>query len=253
MTITSPAPAESVFATSVAWVRTVSALAFLCVYVLVIGPPALAATYLTGRGSLLIPLGVYAAKTTRRLLGIRYSVEGYDHVQATRPAVYCFNHRSNVDLLVFEVLFPRCPRLRALFKAEMTRLPILGVVFQRAGFEPVERGHRERAMEAVDQAVSQLLAGDSFLLAPEGTRSPTGALLPFKKGAFVMAIRAQVPIVPVALDGTAGAMPKGRSLVRPARVTVRIGAPIETRGLALENREALASQVRMALEQLLST
>ena len=97
-----------------------------------------------------------------------------------------------------------------MYKAELARLPILGTVMRTAGFVPVERANRERAIEAVDEAVAALRAGASFLLAPEGTRSRTGELQPFKKGAFVMAIKAQAPVVPIALIGPDVAMPRGR-------------------------------------------
>jgi 1-acyl-sn-glycerol-3-phosphate acyltransferase len=224
---------------------------FICLYVLIVGPVALLWAYATGRVRHILVLGIVAERTARVILGIRHSVEGLEHVQGDRAAVYLINHRSNVDVLVFGVVFPRCPRLRVLYKAEMGRLPIMGRVMKTAGFVPVERQHRERAMDAVEIAAKRLMEGDSIMLAPEGTRSPTGALLPFKKGAFVMAIKAQVPVIPIALVGTGDAMPKGSAVVRPARVRVRIGEPIETRGLTLEDRDDLMRRARARMESLL--
>jgi 1-acyl-sn-glycerol-3-phosphate acyltransferase len=106
-------------------------------------------------------------------------------------------------------------------------------------------------MAAIDQAAQSLRDGNSFLTFPEGTRSRTGALLPFKRGPFLMALKAQVPVVPVAVQGGAASMRKGSRIVRPTTVTVRIGEPIETRGLSLDDREALAEQVREQVQQLL--
>lgn len=235
----------------VAWFRSLAAYLFLCVYVGVLGPPALLFAYATGRVRPLFVLGRLGAMTARRIFGIRVSVEGLEHVRADRPTVYCINHRSNVDVIVFELLFPRCPNLRALYKAELGKVPILGQVLRTAGFVPVERTHRERAIEAVDEAVEHLKAGESFLLAPEGTRSRTDQMLPFKKGGFVMAIKAQAPVAPIGIIGSACAMPRGRFYATPCRVIIRIGAPVATTGLGFNDRDALAAEVRARMEALL--
>jgi 1-acyl-sn-glycerol-3-phosphate acyltransferase len=121
-----------------------------------------------------------------------------------------------------------------------------------AGFVPVYRDDRERAFEAVDLAATRLREGYSFLLAPEGTRNAGEGLLPFKKGAFVMAIKAQVPVVPVAIVGADRAMPKGQLYVTPGEVTVRFGEPVPTAGMTLEDRDALSERVRSALLALLA-
>jgi len=236
----------------VAKTRSVTAFVFLCVWVAVAGPPSLLGAYLTGRVRHLFVLGRFGAKTARQILGIRIVVEGLDHVDGGRATVYCINHLSNVDVLVFEILLTKCPALRAMHKAELARLPILGPVLRTAGFVPVERVNRVRAIAAVDEAVDGLRAGASFLLAPEGTRSRTGDLQPFKKGAFVMAIKAQVPVVPIALIGTDVAMPRGRWYVTPTTVRVRIGAPIPSTGLALDDRARLADQAHAAMFALLA-
>ena len=236
--------------TLLAWLRSVAAYGFLCVYVLVVGPPGLLVTRFTGRVAHLFRLGYHGARTARRLLGIRLRVVGADRVDGARPAVYVINHRSNVDAIVFEALFPRCPRLRIIYKAEMGKLPILGPAMQIAGFVPVERRDRDRAVAAVDLAVDRIRAGDSFLLAPEGTRNPGSGLLPFKKGAFVLAIKAGVPVVPVAIVGAAETMPKGRLYVTPGVVTVRVGDAIPVAGLTHDDRDSLAERARAALERL---
>ena len=235
----------------VAWCRSFVAYLFLCVFVALLGPPALLFAFLTGRARPLFVLGRFGAMTARQIFGIRVTIEGLDHVRADRPTVYCINHRSNVDVIVFELILPRCPNLRALYKAELDKIPILGMVLRTAGFVPVERTKRHRAIEAVDLAVEHLKAGDSFLLAPEGTRSRTDQMLPFKKGGFVMAIKAQVPVVPIAILGSDHAMPRGRFYATPCRVLVRIGEPVPTTGLGFEDRDTLAAEVRRRMERLL--
>ncbi|MEK6629768.1 MAG: lysophospholipid acyltransferase family protein [Acidobacteriota bacterium] len=235
-----------------AWIRSLAAYVFLCLYIGLLGPPALLVTTVTGRIRHLFVLGVFGARTARQLLGIRLRVEGLEHVVGERATVYCMNHCSNVDAVLMEVLYSRCPRLRVLYKAEMGRLPILGRVLRMARFVPVERADRDRAIHAVDVAVEHLVAGDSFLVAPEGTRSSNADMRPFKKGGFVMAIKAQVPVVPIGVVGPSQAMPRGQFFVKAGVVRIRIGEPVPCAGLAFDDRDALSADVRARIQQLLS-
>jgi len=189
--------------------------------------------------------GVWLALT---LAGIRYRVSGREHVPST-AVVFCSNHESNVDPpVLFQALHPQ---LHVLYKAELHKFPIMGTVFDAGGFVPIDRGDHEKAMASLGRGSDSLRAGHSFLIFPEGTRSRTGHLLPFKKGGFIMAIQAQVPIVPVAVQGGRAAMRKGSAVVRPVRVSVRIGAPVPTTGLTLDDRDALIEKVRQQVDALL--
>ena len=105
-------------------------------------------------------------------------------------------------------------------------------------------------MASIDRAAASIRAGNSFLIFPEGTRSRTSEMLPFKKGGFIMAIKAQAPIVPVAVSGGRAAMRKGSWLVRPVMVDVRISAPVETTGMSVDDRDALIEVVRERIEAL---
>jgi 1-acyl-sn-glycerol-3-phosphate acyltransferase len=138
-----------------------------------------------------------------------------------------------------------------LFKAEFLKLPLLGRVFLGGGFIPVRRDNREQALASIGEGSRSLAAGNTFLIFPEGTRSRTEQLLPFKKGGFIMAIGAQAPIVPVAIQGGRAAMRKGSRLVWPAQVIVRVGEPIETAGLTMEDRDGLIARTREAIQRLL--
>jgi 1-acyl-sn-glycerol-3-phosphate acyltransferase len=234
------------------WLRSLAAFILLALYIAIVGPPALAVAFLTGRAGHIFALGRFGASAVRRMLGIRLEVSGLEHVVADRPTLYCINHRSNVDVVAFEALFPRCPRLRGLYKTEVGRVPVLGRAMRLVGFVPVDRANRASAIASVDAAAERLLAGDSFLIAPEGTRGRSGQLLPFKKGGFFMAIKAQVPVVPVALHGTAEAMPRGRFWVRPGVVRVEVGEPIPTAGLTIHDRDRLMETVRARLQTMLA-
>lgn len=185
-------------------------------------------------------------------MGVRWVVDGAEFIQRHRAAVYCVNHSSNLEPpVLFLVLAPLFPRLRILYKAELRRLPIVTAGFDLAGFVPIARSRRGDAVAAIDRAAEGLRQGYSFLVFPEGTRSRTGALQPFKKGGFVMAINAQAPIVPVAIRGARAAMAKGSPLIRPVTLRVRFGPPIETAGLGLAHRHVVMARVRQAIEALL--
>jgi 1-acyl-sn-glycerol-3-phosphate acyltransferase len=127
----------------------------------------------------------------------------------------------------------------------------MATIFDVGGFVAVERADRDKALAAISRGAASLKAGNSFLIFPEGTRSRTGALVPFKKGGFIMAIEAQAPIVPVAVHGGRDAMRKGSAFVRPVMVSVRVGAPIATSGLTLADRDQLIASVRTEIQALL--
>jgi len=231
-------------------VRSIITYVAILAYIAVAGPLALVVggvirskegLYALGHG------GVWLALT---LAGIRYRVVGRHHVPST-AVVFCSNHESNVDPpVLFEALHRR---LHVLYKAELHKFPLMGTLFDIGGFVPVDRGDREKAMGSIARGAASLKSGNSFLIFPEGTRSRTGHLLPFKKGGFIMAIEAQVPIVPVAVQGGRDAMRKGSAFVRPVHVSVRIGAPIPTKGLTMADRDDLIARVRAEVQRLLDS
>jgi 1-acyl-sn-glycerol-3-phosphate acyltransferase len=237
-------------ARSVAAVRTTLACAAVSLYVLLVGPPALLWTVISRRSGLLYGAGGFGVRLGFVLAGIRLVLEG--EANMTPGAVYASNHSSNVEApAVFLALRRYFPHVRVLYKAELRKLPVLVWVFDAAGFVPLERANRGQSWPAVDRAAEALSRGNSFFIFPEGTRSRTGELLPFKKGGFVMALEAQVPIVPVAVSGARAAMRKGSAIVRPVHVSVRIGRPIPTAGLGLADRDELIARVRGEVQKLL--
>jgi 1-acyl-sn-glycerol-3-phosphate acyltransferase len=225
----------------------------LALYVLLVGPPVLLIALLFGQKALLYRVGHLGVRMGLFVSGIRVAVDGTDHIQRSRAAVYAVNHTSNVEPpIIFDMLHELFPRLRILYKAELRKLPVLVRAFDLAGFIPLERANPEQSLPAIDRAADALREGNSFLIFPEGTRSRTGELLPFKKGGFILAIKAQVPVVPIAISGARSAMRKGSPLIYPVTVQVRIGEPVETSGMTLDDRDALIGAVRDRVATLLS-
>jgi 1-acyl-sn-glycerol-3-phosphate acyltransferase len=238
--------------TLIAVLRSIATYVAVSAYVVIAGPPFLLIALLFRQVPLLYRVGHLGVRIGLVLSGVKVRVEGREHILLDRAAVYAVNHTSNVEPpILFHVLSPLFPRLRVLYKAELRKLPILVRAWDLAGFVPLERGNREQSLPAIDRAAEALKEGNSFLIFPEGTRSRAGNLLPFKKGGFIMAIKGQSPIVPVAIVGAREAMRKGSFVIQPVTVTVRLGPPVETDGLTLADRDQLASDVRLAIERLL--
>ena len=235
--------------TFVAALRSIAAYVGVSLYVAITAPVGMALALLFHWKGILYILGRGGVTLGAALAGIRTRVEGLDNVPRNQAVVFCANHQSNVDPPVLFNALHR--RLHILFKAELKRLPLLGRAFQVGGFVPIDRASRDQSMAAIEQVAESLRAGNSFLTFPEGTRSKTGALLPFKRGPFLMAIKAQVPVVPVAVQGGTASMRKGSRVILPTTVTVRIGTPIPTKGMDLGDRQKLGDLVRDRIDALL--
>jgi 1-acyl-sn-glycerol-3-phosphate acyltransferase len=235
-------------------VRSLAAYVFIALWVGIVGPAAILIAVLVRSPALLYHAGYFAVRVGMALVGLKFTVRGGEHILVDRAAVYVVNHASNLEPpIIFCMLRPLHPRLSVLYKAELRKLPILVWGFDLAGFVPLERANRGQSLPAVDRAAEAVRDGMSFMIYPEGTRSRTGELLPFKKGGFIMAIKAQAPVVPVAIKGARDAMRKGSPLIRPVTARVRLAAPIETAGLTMDDRDALIARVRDQVGAMLET
>ncbi len=157
------------------------------------------------------------------------------------PYVVVANHQSMLDIL----LLSRLPReMKWVAKEELFRIPWVGWMLRMSGDIPIRRGDAESGGEALARAKEYLQRGMSVMLFPEGTRSAKGTLLPFKSGAFRLAIEAGVPVLPIAVQGTAEGMPKGGPWVRPCRAFARILEPVPTAGRGVDATIELRDEVR---------
>jgi 1-acyl-sn-glycerol-3-phosphate acyltransferase len=180
--------------------------------------------------------------------GLTVHVVGREHLDGVGACVYCSSHGSFIDPGALLEALPGSVRFVA--KRELFRVPGFGTALRLSGQIPLDRTDKDAAVDALSGAVQVLRSGKSAAIFVEGTRSRAGALQAFKKGAFVLAIQAQVPCVPVYIAGAQQLMPRGGFVPDPGTVEVRIGAPIPTSGLTYEDRDALRERCWNAMAAL---
>jgi 1-acyl-sn-glycerol-3-phosphate acyltransferase len=179
-----------------------------------------------------------------RVAGITVKVEGAGKLRE-RPCVYVANHTSTIDIWALITRLPHVPRF--IMKKEVLKIPLFGTAAAAAGHILVDRQRRTAAFGSYQKAAEVLKRGASAAIFAEGTRSPSGKLLPFKKGPFVLAIAAQIPVVPVWIEGAFELFPKGAWWARPGEVTLHVGDEIPTTGMVYDDRDRLSELARQAM------
>lgn len=183
--------------------------------------------------------------------GVKVDFEGLEYLDPPRPAVLVSNHESWYDVFALAGHLP--VDYRFVGKKELVKIPFFGPAWLACGNIPLDRSNRSAAFESLRLAGEKIRREKAVVVMfPEGTRSSDGQLLPFKKGAFVLALELGVPVIPVGVSGSRELMPKGSFLVRPGRMTVRVGPPIEVDGLTVDDRDVLVERARTEVERLRS-
>jgi 1-acyl-sn-glycerol-3-phosphate acyltransferase len=182
--------------------------------------------------------------------GVKVDVEGVENLPK-EPSIIMYNHQSSADIFAFSGFLP--VEWRGVLKKELAKVPFVGWVTKAMGHYFVERDGSGRDTQEIRRMVEKIRSGPSVLIAPEGTRSPDGSLLPFKKGGFVVAMYAKVPVVPMVIIGGKEVMPKGSMKINPGSMKMKILPPIEVKNLpsGREGREELMRLVREVMERAL--
>jgi 1-acyl-sn-glycerol-3-phosphate acyltransferase len=214
--------------------------AFICVflplYILLLGPPLLIYTVLTKNPGPLYWTALKGVLFFVRAVGVRIRVKGIERIPKG-TIIFAANHTSAADAPAVVGAIPR--RIAILLKRPLFKYPIVGQAFHLARFIPVDRSDRDSAITSLEQATEAIKSGQSFLIYPEGTRSPDGRLQEFKKGTAVMAIKAGVPLVPIACSNAHRIMKKRELKIYPGEILVEFLPPIDSTQYSLEQREIL--------------
>lgn len=225
-------------------IRSVFVTVSIAIVAIVVGLPLLLYVSITGDIDPLYRAGLRSVVWIARVAGLRTRVEGLENIPP-RTCLFAANHTSNADPPAIVGAIPR--RIAILAKKSLFAIPIVGTAFRLAKFVPVDRGNAERAAASIEAAAEKMKQGVSFLIYPEGTRSPDGRLLPFRRGAFVLAIKAGVPVVPVACSGAHRIVPKNSYHITPGEVVVRFCPAVDAAEYSLERRNDLAQRVHAAV------
>lgn len=189
------------------------------------------------------------SKVVLFVTGVSVRVHNETTVDLSQPHIFVSNHISWYDI---PALASFLPRTKFVAKAELFKIPVFGAAMRAVGMIPIERQNRKAAFAAYDDAAKQIHEGNSVIVFPEGTRGYEYAIRPFKKGPFVLAIAAGVPIVPVLTHGTLEVIGKGSILVHPGKVDIHLLEPVPVEGFDYDDRDALAAIVRGRIAEALA-
>lgn len=215
---------------------------------LLFGVPAIFAAFLPPRGDWFLRFARGWARSILAIAGIRVRLLHDERLRPDWSCVIVSNHESFCDILVLLARLPM--QVRFLAKRSVFRVPILGWSIGAAGFIPVDRGDRTRSLATVEAALERLEGGRCVVVFPEETRTRTGGLLPFKKGAALLALRSGLPMLPIGLAGTFRILPRGSLLMASGRVVLCVGEPIPVTGRPALDRGDLTQDAKRAVRML---
>lgn len=227
----------------ISFLRTFAALLFVVTFTPLAALIAFPWTWISGRADFLYGLAMRIARGGLWFAGIRVRVEGTERIDSDATYIFMCNHVSNLDP---PILIPKLPRRTSvLVKKELFQVPILGRAMLMGDLVPVDRRNREVAVNSMKHAEEVMGRGLNMTVFPEGTRSPDGRLLPFKKGPFYLAMDSGIPIVPVTILGSETLMPKGSSTIHAGTVRLLFHPPVFPAQFSA--KEELIAAVRQAI------
>lgn len=181
--------------------------------------------------------------------GLTVEISGAEKLSPDQRYIFICNHTSYLDIPCLLSVIPQ--PLRFLAKKSLFQVPVFGWGLKAAGFIPIDRKNRKTAVRSFDLAAERIRKGNSILVFPEEGRASTDTMKPFKRGAFLLALRSNLPIVPLCLEGTYQALPVGRFKIRPTHVHVTVSDPIETSELSIRQKDELIDSTRKIIETML--
>jgi 1-acyl-sn-glycerol-3-phosphate acyltransferase len=203
---------------------------------------AISVSFFSQTGNSVHIVGRLWGKSILWAAGIKIQVRGLENFDPDKPFVFMCNHQSNFDILV---LFSALPaQFRWIAKAELFRIPLFGRAMRGAGYISIERKDRKKAIRSLKQAAKRIKTGTSVMIFPEGTRSPDGNIGEFKKGGFVLAYDAGVPITPIVINGTWSIMSKDSLRIKPGNVTLSILPAVNVADYPKTEKPRLINDVR---------
>jgi 1-acyl-sn-glycerol-3-phosphate acyltransferase len=213
---------------------------------------ALAVSPFDRNGERVHAIARFWASVGLKVSGVSVRLEGTENIKSP-PYLLMANHQSALDISVLLAGLPL--PFKFIAKRELFIIPFFGWAIKKAGYISIDRENPREALKAIEEAAQKIKDGMTVLVFPEGTRSPDKNLLPFMKGAFSLASRAAVPILPVAIRGTGSLQPSGSILSVPKRrgkVTICFGEPVQIEGRGTAHKAELAQEVRRTIERLLA-
>lgn len=181
--------------------------------------------------------------------GIDLHTENVERLDPAQRYILVSNHSSYFDIPCIFAAIPQPIRFMA--KVSLFKIPIFGWAIGRAGFIPIDRKNRRTAVKSFDLAAQRIRAGNTIVIFPEEGRSSHRYMRPFQRGAFLLAIKSEKTVAPIAVDGTFNVFPVGAKTVKPGRVTIRVGTPISTTGCSLRDKDRLSAETRTQIETML--
>ncbi|HEY2321533.1 MAG TPA: lysophospholipid acyltransferase family protein [Thermoanaerobaculia bacterium] len=229
--------------------RTIWAVAAVVLVTIPVASAVIVLSLVSAFARLIDPLIRLWARLLVAAAGIDLQIENAAVLDPKQRYILVANHYSYFDIPCILAAVPQ--PIRFLAKASLFKIPIFGWSLARAGFIPIDRKNRRTAVKSFDLAGERIRRGNTIVIFPEEGRSRNREMRPFQRGAFLLAIKSELPMVPIAVDGTYDVFRVGAKRITPGRVTIKVGTPILTAGAKLKDKERLATESRAQIEQLL--